>query len=114
MSTAAQSAANAANAQHSTGPVTDAGKAASSKNALKHGLTAATILLPGEDEAAYRTLCEETFKHWRPAHAQEQGLVQLICDTQWRIARCSRIEAAIFSQDFPDFKAFDILSKHEA
>ncbi len=33
-------AANRANAQHSTGPVTDAGKAISSRNAVSHGLTA--------------------------------------------------------------------------
>ena len=114
MSTAAQAAANLANAQHSTGPITDAGKAASSKNALKHGFTAQTVLLPGEDEAAYLKLCEETSLYWKPANEQERGLVQLLSITQGRLLRCPRLEADIFSQDIPDFKAFDVISKHEA
>ena len=58
MSTQSQITANIANSQHSTGPRTEAGKAVSSQNALKHGLTAQTVLLPGEDEAAYRKMCE--------------------------------------------------------
>src|SRR5579872_2182523 len=114
MSTSAQAAANLANAQHSTGPITDAGKAASSKNALKHGFTAQTVLLPGEDEVAYRKLCEETSLYWKPANEQERKLVELLSITQWRLLRCPRLEAAIFSQDIPDFKAFDVISKHEA
>ncbi len=114
MSTPAQAEANLANAQHSTGPRTETGKAASSQNALKHGLTAKTILLPGEDEAAYRKMCEGMFESFAPACTPEQELVQLLCDTQWRLQRCGRIEAAILSADAPDFKAIDIMSKHEA
>jgi hypothetical protein len=53
MATAAQIAANRANSQKSTGPRTPEGKAASRFNALKHGLDAASILLPGEDPDAY-------------------------------------------------------------
>ena len=44
--------ANRENAQHSTGPTTDAGKAASSLNNLRHGLTArGFIVLPGQESA---------------------------------------------------------------
>ena len=114
MSTSAQAAANLANAQHSTGPITDAGKAASSQNALKHGLTAKTVLLSGEDEAAYLKMCEGMFQSFAPAAAPEKELVQLLCDTQWRLQRCGRIEAAILSADVLDFKALDIMSKHES
>ena len=46
--------ANARNAQHSTGPKSEAGKKRSSMNALKHGLTAAEAVLPNEDPAAYQ------------------------------------------------------------
>jgi hypothetical protein len=84
MSTPAQAEANLANAQHSTGPRTETGKAASSQNALKHGLTAKTILLPGED--AYRKMCEGMFEKFAPACTPEQELVQLLCDTQWRLS----------------------------
>ena len=45
----AQFAANAANAQHSTGPRTPEGKTRSSLNASKHGLTAREVVIaPGE------------------------------------------------------------------
>jgi hypothetical protein len=114
MSTAAQVTANLANAQSSTGPRTEIGKAASSQNALKHGLTAKTILLPGEDEAAYRKLCDGMFESFAPADTPEKELIQLLCDTQWRLQRCGRIEAAILSADVPDFKTIDIMSKHES
>jgi hypothetical protein len=46
---------NRANAQHSTGPRTDAGKQRSSLNALRHGLTGHVIVLPSEDQVAYET-----------------------------------------------------------
>ena len=49
MATAAQIAANRANAQKSTGPRTVAGKQRSRMAALEHGLTAATLVLPHED-----------------------------------------------------------------
>jgi len=114
MSTIAQATANLANAQSSTGPRTEIGKAVSSQNALKHGLTAKTILLPGEDEAAYRKLCDGMFESFAPNGTPEKELVQLLCDTQWRLQRCGRIEAAILSADVPDFKAIDIMSKHES
>jgi hypothetical protein len=114
MSTPAQAAANLANAQHSTGPITEAGKAGSSQNALKHGLTAKTVLLPGEDEAAYAQMCEGMLASFAPANTPEKELVQLLCDTQWRLQRCGRIEAGILSADVLDFKALDIMSRHES
>ena len=49
--TEAKIEANQANAQLSTGPRTEQGKAISSFNSLRHGLTAMTVLLPGEDPA---------------------------------------------------------------
>jgi hypothetical protein len=112
MTSAAQLAANAANAQHSTGPVSDAGKAISSQNSLKHGLTAQTVLLPGEDEAAYRKLCADMSDYWRPACEPEFQLVQNLCDTQWRLNRCPRLEADALQKG--DFKVLDVISKHEA
>jgi hypothetical protein len=56
MATPAQIDANRANAQLSTGPSSPEGKAKSSHNALKTGLTGRTILLPTDDVAAYQNL----------------------------------------------------------
>jgi hypothetical protein len=115
MSTEAKITANIANSQHSTGPRTEAGRAESSKNSLKHGLTATqTVLLPGEDEAAYRKLHEEAIAFWAPIIEPELALVRYLCDVQWRLSRCGRLEAVLLSADTPDFKSLDIISKHEA
>ena len=114
MSTLSQIAANIANKQQSTGPRTEAGKAVSSQNALKHGLTAQTVLLPGDDEAAYRKMCEGFFDDYQPETTSERELVQFLCDTHWRLARCSRLEVRAMSSDNPDYKALDVISKHEA
>ena len=48
-----RTARNRANAAHSTGPKTEAGKPRSCLNALRHGLTGHTIILPAEDLEAY-------------------------------------------------------------
>jgi hypothetical protein len=45
--------ANRANAQKSTGPRTEAGKAASSKNALKEGFTASFAIVLPEEQSLY-------------------------------------------------------------
>ena len=50
MATPAQMAANRANAQRSTGPKTIEGKETARRNALKHGMTGAGVVIPGEDE----------------------------------------------------------------
>src|SRR5580700_1713699 len=113
MASPAQIAANVVNSQNSSGPRTETGKAASSQNSLKHGLTAHTVLLPGEDEAAYRRLCEGISADFGPVGATEQELIQLLCDTQWRLHRCSRIEALVLTEDILDTKRLDIVSKHE-
>ena len=48
--------ANIRNAKKSTGPKTAAGKAISSRNAIKHGLMSRDVLAPNEDAAAFETL----------------------------------------------------------
>lgn len=45
--------ANRSNALKSTGPRTEAGMSIASKNAIKHGLQATEIVIPGEDPAEF-------------------------------------------------------------
>jgi hypothetical protein len=83
---------NRANAQHSTGPKTEAGKQRSSLNALRHGLTGQTIVLPSDDLEAYQQhiQCFETEYH--PKGATEAQLVQSLADSAWRQNRVCALE----------------------
>jgi hypothetical protein len=80
-------AANRANAQLSTGPTTPAGKAKSSLNAVKTGLTGRTVLLPSEDAEAYAAHLARYQEEFQPVGVRETQLVQNLADTQWRLDR---------------------------
>jgi len=71
MATPAQITANRANAQKSTGPRTGAGKSASRFNALRHGLDAKSVIIPGEDPAEYDALAVGYRDEFRPTSPSE-------------------------------------------
>src|ERR1700677_2739037 len=109
--------ANRANALLSTGPRTPAGKQRSSLNALRHGLTAASAVLPSEDQAAYDAHRRGFFGEYQPATPTETQLVQEIADTAWRINRIPALEAALLDRaaNPPTDEAriaFDIVDAH--
>lgn len=97
MSSQAQIAANQANAQKSSGPVTAEGKAAVSKNALKTGLTGRTVLLPTDDAELYAKHITSFKSRYAPVGDEETELVQSIADTSWRIARIPSLETGIYA-----------------
>ena len=88
-----RAAINWENAQHSTGPRTEAGKQRSSFNALRHGLTAVSPVLPSEDPAAYEAHRRGFFDEYKPATPTESQLVQELVDTSWRLNRIPALEA---------------------
>ncbi len=92
-----RAAVNKANAQKSTGPRTEAGKQRSSLNALRHGLTGHTIVLPTEDQSAYQRHSQSFFDECRPKGAIETQLVQSLLDTSWQLNRASAVESNLFS-----------------
>jgi len=110
----ARNTANLNNAQHSTGPRTEEGKAASSLNSLKHGLTAKTVLLPGEDPAEYQSFSTGMRQDLDPLNTFETSLVTELINLQWRLQRAARFEAGILSAENPDFKALNNMSLHAA
>ena len=85
-------AANRANAQRSTGPITPEGKAKSSLNAVKTGLTGRTVLLATEDAEAYESHLEQFRREFQPVGDRETRLVQSLADTQWRLDRLPNLE----------------------
>jgi hypothetical protein len=112
-----RAAINRANSQHSTGPRTEAGKQRSSLNALSHGLTAASAVLPSEDPAAYETHRRRFLEEYQPATPTETQLVQELIDTSWRLNRIPLLEADVLNRaaNPPDEQAridFDIVDAH--
>ena len=89
---------NRANALHSTGPITHEGRAISSLNAVKTGLTGRTVLLHNDDADVYRQHLAAYAKEYQPAGLREQELVQSLADTQWRLQRIPGLEMAIYAQ----------------
>ena len=93
----ARLAANRANAQFSSGPKTAEGKAKSSLNAVKTGLTGRTVLLPSDDAIIYQQHLDRHFSEFSPATDKEKALVQTIADTEWRLLRIAPLEAGIYA-----------------
>jgi hypothetical protein len=89
---------NRLNAKASTGPRTEEGKAISSKNALKTGLTGHSVLLPSDDRAAFEQHVQAYFDEYKPQGLRERELVQSLAETRWRLNRSFALEAALFSQ----------------
>lgn len=94
MTSEAQIEANRRNSQRSTGPRTEAGKARSRRNALRHGLAARTLIVaPGEDEADFAAFAADLRQDLAPDGAVEEALAQRIILCAWRLERIARIEA---------------------
>jgi hypothetical protein len=111
--------ANRANSLHSTGPRTAAGKYSSSRNALTHGLTSHTAVLPSEDPAAYQSHCLQFRNEYQPKTPTEIHLVQELADTAWRLNRVPLLEADLLARTAnpPNEEsaiAFDIVDVHRA
>ena len=82
--------ANRRNAQKSTGPRTAEGKARSRFNAVKHGMRAATPVLPGEDKAAFDDRLERWTRNLAPRDDVEQFLVKRAVELSWQLERADR------------------------
>ena len=97
MATQKQIEANRKNARMSTGPRTEAGKAASSANALSHGLTAArTLVLAEEEPEEFERLRDGIVADLAPLGALQEALAQRIAGLLWRLDRVARLEAELF------------------
>jgi hypothetical protein len=95
MSTPDRAEINRANAQHSTGPKTEAGKHKSSLNALRHGLTGQIVVMPSEDLQAYQLHLKSFTDEYHPEGATEANLVQALADASWRLNRVAALETNV-------------------
>lgn len=97
MTTDRQAAANRRNALLSTGPRTRLGKNRSRRNALRHGLTAETLIATLEDEKEYRAFERSVIATYTPATAVGQELASRLASLLWRLRRATAIETGLFS-----------------
>jgi hypothetical protein len=99
MSTQAQIDANRENALKSTGPKTEAGKAASSQNNLRWGFHSEFKVLPGENQQEFRILFHRLVKEHQPATVTEEVLVDRIAQHIWLGQRAQRLQDAFLDDD---------------
>ena len=76
--------ANRRNALKSTGPKTEAGKQASRRNAVRHGLTAETVLSALEDAEDYKAFEAAITADYDAQSAVERELVLRLASILWR------------------------------
>lgn len=93
-----RTAANRANASKSTGPRTPEGKAKSRLNALAHGLTAQTAVLPGEDPDQLEALSAALMKQLKPRGVVQRIIAERIVSLAWKLRRVARAEEDVAMQ----------------
>jgi hypothetical protein len=96
MSSLKQIAANRLNALKSTGPTTEEGKQSSRCNAVRHGLTAETVIADLEDAADYQAFEAAVIADYDAQTAVERELVLRLASALWRLRRAIGIESGIF------------------
>lgn len=96
MSTAAQVAANQLNAQLSTGPKTEDGKAASAHNNFRHGFTGAFAVLAWENPQEFDSLYASLQDDHQPSTITEHLLVQNMAQSWWLRQRALMLQTQCF------------------
>jgi len=110
MATPSQIASNRANATRSTGPRTEAGKATSSRNAIKHGLAGGVLFIEGEDPAAFYLLLDDLIAEHAPATTAERMIVENLARQFWFSRRAAKLEAAALDAD--DLPRFALMMRY--
>ena len=96
MSSLKQIKANRRNALKSTGPTTPEGKERSRCDAVRHGLTAETVIAALEDAADYQAFEAAVIADYDAESAVERELVLRLASVLWQSRRAIGIETAIF------------------
>ena len=87
--------ANRRNALKSTGPTTDAGKQHSRRNAVRHGLTAETVITTLENEEDYEAFELSVTSGFDAQTAVERELVLRLASLLWRLRRATAIDTGL-------------------
>jgi hypothetical protein len=88
--------ANRRNAGKSTGPITEEGKQRSRCNAVRHGLTAETVIGALEDAEDYKAFEAAIIADYDVQSAVERELVLRLASLLWRLRRATTMETGLF------------------
>ena len=91
-----QSSASRINGAKSKGPVSVEGRARSSQNAIRHGLSAQAVVLHGEESADFGQLRDSYVQRFQPADQAEMDLVETLVSSRWRLRRIPMLEVQVF------------------
>jgi hypothetical protein len=92
-------AANRRNALRSSGPRTAAGKKRVARNALKHGVCAATVCLKSEDRPTFNLFLAEIERELQPRTVMQRILFDQIANSIWRLRRLPEAQAELFERE---------------
>jgi hypothetical protein len=95
MTSLRQIESNRRNAQRSIAPKTQDGKQRASQNAVRHGLTAETVIGPLEDPADYRAFEQAVTTAYDAETAVERELVLRLASLLWRLRRVTSVETGL-------------------
>ena len=96
MTSSKQIEANRRNALKSTGPFTEEGKLQSRCNAVRHGLTAETVIGALEDAEDYKAFETAIIADFDAQTAVQRELVLRLASLLWRLRRATTIETGLF------------------
>ena len=99
-----RSAINRQNAANSTGPKSPEGKAASRRNAIKHGLRADALALPNEDAAVVAARNESWNDYYKPTSPAAQHLVNQCIQATLLADRCHQFHHAALSKQIRELQ----------
>jgi hypothetical protein len=97
MASPAQITANRANALLSTGPATPETKSAVRHNAIKYGIHAKSLIIPGEDPEEFEAFKKFQQDACKPHDTAEQQCVDQLVMNLWRLNRLQNAEAEIWA-----------------
>ena len=88
---------NRRNAAKSSGPITPEGKERSRRNAVRHGLTAETVIGALEDAEDYKAFESAVIADYDAQSTVERELVLRLASALWRLRRATAIETGLFA-----------------
>ena len=116
MATPAQIEANRLNSEKSTGATSEAGRLASSRNNLKHGLCGTELffaLLPGEDPENFVHLTLSLRHQYEPQNATEIILVRRMAEAEWMRARAVGLQTECLVNDPDNLKKIALFIRYQ-